>query len=159
MTKRFGDNPQLKVLTGSEIVPAQAQDGGEDASGNPVAAGDDVGIKLLDLAGLRINTVAITAGVAAVDCGHGMVRNHVLALSSNAVLELRNIAPSNYATEGEIRIVQDSTGGRALTLPANFRALGGSDTAIASAANSVTVLSFKTVNSGVSVEYAMQESA
>ena len=159
MTKRFGDNPQLKALKGTEIIPAQAPNGGTDTSGAEVAAGDDISIKLLDLMGLRVNTVTIAGGVATVDCGYGMVRNHVLTLTGNATLVLSNLASAGYATEGEIRITQDGTGSRTLTLPAHSKALGGSDTAVASAAGRVTVLSFKTVNDGESVEYAMQECA
>ena len=49
------------------------------------------------------------------------------------------------------------TGGRTLTLPASFKALGGSDTAIASAAGAKTVLSAKTFDGGTSWVYAMQE--
>ena len=42
-------------------------------------------------------------------------------------------------------------------MPSSFKPLGGSDTSVKAAANSVTILSFKTMNDGVSFEYAMQE--
>lgn len=160
-TKRFADNPQLAALAGTEVLPATSVAGGTDTASAAVAAGNDIKIPLSQILQLplKVQTVALASGIATVDCGHGLYRNHVLTLTANATLALSNLAPAGFATEGEIRIVQDATGSRTLTLPAAFKALGGSDTAIARAANKVTVLSFKTVNDGTTVEYAMQESA
>lgn len=59
----------------------------------------------------------------------------------------------------ELQITQGATGSRTLALPSSFHALGGSDTAIASAANAVTVLSAKSFDNGTTWRYAMQESA
>lgn len=160
-TKRFTDNPQLAALAGTEILPGTSVDNGTDTASNPVAAGTDVGIpvrQLLNL-GLKVHAVALSGGTATVDCGSGLYRNHTLTLTANATLALSNLAPAGYATEGEIRIMQDATGGWTLTLPTAFKVLGGSDTAVASGASKVTVLSFKTLNDGTTVEYAMQESA
>ncbi|MFC6349819.1 hypothetical protein H7691_06765 [Stenotrophomonas sp. CW117] len=157
--KRFADNPQLAALAGTEVIPATSIDAGTDTASNPVAAGTDVGIPVRQLLGLKVQAVVIASGVATVDCGHGLHRNHTLTLTGNVTLALANLAPAGYATEGEIRIVQDATGGRTLTLPPPFKPLGGSDTAVKSAASSVTILSFKTMNDGTTVEYAMQESA
>ncbi|MTI73359.1 MAG: hypothetical protein FH747_06815 [Stenotrophomonas sp.] len=158
--KRFDDNPQLAALVGTEVIPAQAIDGGTDKASNPVAPGMDVKIPVLQLllAASRVHAVAVAGSVATVDCGGGINRNHRLSLSGNATLALANLAPAGYATEGEIRIVQVAPGGYTLTLPSEFKPLGGSDTAVATAAGVVTVLSFKTLNDGMTVEYAMQES-
>lgn len=156
--KRFPDNPRLAALAGTELIPATSVDGGTDTANNPIAPGTDIGISVLQLLGLQVRAVVIASGVATVDCGQGLVRNFVLTLTENATLALSNLAPTGCATEGEIRIVQDATGNRALTLPAAFKALGGSDTTVKSAANGVTILSFKTFNDGAVVEYAMQES-
>jgi len=160
-TKRFTDNPQLTALGGTEILPGTSVDGGTDTASNPVAAGSDVAISVRQLLGLgsKVHAVALSGGTATVDCGYGLYCNHVLTLTANATLALSNLAPAGHATEGEIRIAQDATGGWTLTLPTAFKALGGSDTAIASGANKVTVLSFKTFNDGSTIEYAMQESA
>lgn len=157
--KRFTDNPQLAALAGTEVIPATSVASGTDSDGNPVAPGTDVGITVLQLLGLKVRAIPIVSGVATVDCGHGLTRNFTLELTDNAALALSNFAPAGYATEGEIRIVQDATGNRTLTLPTAFKALGGSDTAVATAAGAVTVLSFKTMTDGATVEYAMQESA
>jgi len=146
-------------LAGTEVIPATSVAGGTDAASNPVAAGTDIKIPVRQMLGMKVHAVAIVGGVATVDCGAGLHRNHTILLDSSATLELSNLAPAGYATEGEIRIAQDATGARTLALPASFKPLGGSDTAVKSAANGVTVLSFKTFNGGTTVEYAMQESA
>jgi len=160
-TKRFGDSPQLVELAGTEVIPATSVAGGTDTASNPVAAGTDIRIPLqqLLLLGLKVHVVSISGGVATIDCGGGLSRNHTITLTGNVTLALSNLAPAGFATEGEIRIVQDATGSRTLTLPGAFKPLGGSDTAVKSTANGVTILSFKTVNDGTTVEYAMQESA
>ena len=156
-TKRFDDNPALKAYAGTEVIPLQALAGGTDTDDNTVAAGDDAKISLRELAGLKIHTVAVSSGTATIDCGHGLARRHTLALTGNVTLTLSNPAPSGYATEGEVRIVQDATGSRTLTLPAGWKPLGGSDTAVASAAGAVTWLSFVSYDGGTTVSYAMQE--
>lgn len=158
-TKRFSDNPQLASLAGTEMIPATSVAGGVDTASDAVPAGSDIKISVQQLLGLKVHGVSVSAGEATVDCGHGLHRNHTLTLTGNTTLVLSNLAPAGYVTEGEIRIAQDATGGRTLGLPASFKPLGGSDTAVKGAGNSVTILSFKTFNVGVSVEYAMQESA
>lgn len=158
-TKRFDSNPQLAALAGTEVIPATSVAGGLDTASNPVAVGADIKIPVQQLLGMQVHSVAISSGVATVDCGHGLHFNHTLLLTGNATLALSNLSPAGFITEGEIRVVQDATGSRALTLPPSFKPLGGSDTAVKSAANGVTILSYKTFNDGATVEYAMQESA
>ncbi|WP_282266480.1 hypothetical protein [Stenotrophomonas sp. PS02298] len=158
-TKRFDDNPALKAYAGTEVIPLQALDGGTDTADSAVAAGDDAKISLRDLAGLKINTVPVSSGTATINCGHGLSRRHQLSLTGTVSLTLANAAPSGYATEGELRIVQDATGSRTVTFPAGWKPLGGSDTTVASAANAVTWLTFVSYDGGATVSYAMQESA
>lgn len=99
-----------------------------------------------------------SSGTVTVDCSLG--RSFTITLDANVTtLTLSNLAGAGFATEIEIEIKQDSTGGFTFALPASFKALGGSDTAIASAANAVTVLSAKTFDNGTTWRYAMQESA
>jgi hypothetical protein len=105
-----------------------------------------------------LSVLSNSAGTVTVDCSLG--RNFTITLVANVTtLTLTNLAGAGFATELEIEIKQDGTGGRTFALPAAFRALGGSDTAIASAANAVTVLSAKTFDNGTTWRYAMQESA
>lgn len=106
-----------------------------------------------------ITAVTISGGNATLNCAGGSVKNFTLTMTANATLAVSNLAGAGKATEFEIEIKQDGTGSRTLTLPSSFKALGGSDTAIASAANAVTVLSAKTFDNGTTWRYAMQESA
>lgn len=156
-TKRFDDNPALKAYAGTEVIPLQALDGGTDTDDNAVAAGEDAKISLLDLAGLKISTVAVSGGTATINCSHGLARRHVLSLTGNVTLALATTAQSGYATEGEVRIGQDVTGGHTVAFPAGWKPLGGSDIAVAGAANAVTWLSYVSYDGGASVSYAMQE--
>lgn len=156
-TKRFDDNPALKAYAGTEVIPLQALDGGIDTTDNPVAAGDDAKISLLDLLGLKVRAVAVADGTAIISCGNGLYRHHKLDLVGNVTLALADVAPAGYATEGEVRIVQDATGSHTVTFPTGWKPVGGSDTAVASAANAVTWLTFVSYDGGTTVSYAMQE--
>lgn len=106
-----------------------------------------------------VTEVSITGGTATLDCGAGLARNFTLLMTGNAALAVSNLAGASKVTEFELQITQDGTGGRTLSLPGTFKPLGGSDTAIALGANSVTVLSAKTFDNGTTWRYAMQESA
>jgi len=119
----------------------------------------DGGLTVADLYFDSVSAPAISAGTVTLNCNGGTVRNFTIAMTANATLAVSNLAASGRVTEFECQIAQDATGGRALTLPASFKALGGSDTAIAGAASSVTILSAKTFDNGTTWRYAMQESA
>lgn len=106
--------------------------------------------------------VALTpvAGVVTLNLNGGLSRNFTLTLAVNVTsLVFSNLPAVGFAAEFELEIKQDGTGGRTFSLPASFRALGGSDTSISLTANSVTVLSAKTFDQGATWRYAMQESA
>jgi hypothetical protein len=105
-----------------------------------------------------INTLIISSSTVTVDCSLGSTFTITLTSSVNT-LTLTNLNGAGFVTEVEIEIKQDGTGSRSFALPASFKALGGSDTSISSAANSVTVLSAKTFDNGTTWRYAMQESA
>ncbi len=105
-----------------------------------------------------LSALTNSAGTVTVDCSLG--RNFTLLLAANVTtLTLTNLAGAGFATEIEIEIKQNGTGGFTFALPASFKALGGSDTSIAAGANAVTVLSAKTFDNGTTWRYAMQESA
>jgi hypothetical protein len=105
-----------------------------------------------------LSALTNSAGTVTVDCSLGSTFTLLLA-ANVTTLTLTNLAGASFATEIEVEIKQDGTGGRTFALPASFKALGGSDTAIASGANAVTVLSAKTFDNGTTWRYAMQESA
>jgi hypothetical protein len=118
------------------------------------------GAVVLDDGDVKSVVSALTSGTTVtVDCSLG--RSFTLTLGHNVgTLTLSNLAGSGYATEIEVEIKQPSSGGPyTFALPAAFKALGGSDTAIATAADAVTVLSAKTFDNGTTWRYAMQESA
>lgn len=118
------------------------------------------GAVVLDDGDVKSVVTTLTSGTTVtVDCSLG--RNFTLTLGHNVgTLTLSNLHGSGYVTEIEIEIKQPSSGGPyTFALPASFKALGGSDTAIASTANAVTVLSAKTFDNGTTWRYAMQESA
>lgn len=95
-------------------------------------------------------------GTSTVDCSAG--NDFTLAMGAgNTTLAVSNLNGAGFVTEFELVVTQDGVGGRTLTLPASFKPLGGSDTAIATAANAVTVLSAKTFDNGTTWVYAMQE--
>lgn len=102
---------------------------------------------------------ALTSGTTVtLDCSLG--KNFTLALGHNvSTFTLSNLAGSGYVTEFELQITQNSPGSYTFAIPASFKALGGSDTAIASASGAVTVISAKTFDNGTTWRYAMQESA
>lgn len=103
-----------------------------------------------------VSALSNVAGAVTVDCSLG--EKFTLTLGANVTtLSLTNLMGAGFATEIEIEIKQDATGGRTFALPAAFKALGGSDTSIASAANAVTVLSAVTFDNGTNWRYAMQE--
>lgn len=116
---------------------------------------------IADLAGSPARAVAalsIAAGVVNIDLSLG--RDFTLALTANVTsLTFTNLAGAGFVSDYELQITQDATGSRTFALPASHKALGGSDTAIASAANAVTLLSAKTFDNGTTWRYAMQESA
>lgn len=119
----------------------------------------DGGLTIANLYFDSVTAATISSGTVTLDCNGGRARNFTIALTANATLAVSNLAPAGRVTEFEVQITQDATGGRTLTLPASFKAMGGSDTAISAAANSVTILSAKTFDAGTTWRYAMQESA
>lgn len=117
----------------------------------------DGGLTIADLYFDSVTAATISAGTVTLNCNGGRVRNFTVSMTANATLAVSNLAPAGRVTEFECLITQDATGARTLTLPAAFRPLGGSDTAIAAAAGANTVLSAKTMDAGTTWLYAMQE--
>lgn len=119
----------------------------------------DGALAITDLYFDSVTAATISSGTVTLNCNGGRARNFTIALTANATLTVSNLAPAGRVTEFEVQITQDATGSRTLALPGSFKALGGSDTAISAAANSVTILSAKTFDGGTTWRYAMQESA
>ena len=117
----------------------------------------DGGLTIANLYFDSVTAATISAGTVTLNCNGGRVRNFTVSMTASATLAVSNLAPAGRVTEFECLITQDATGARTLTLPASFRPLGGSDTAIAAAAGAKTVLSAKTFDAGTTWVYAMQE--
>lgn len=107
-----------------------------------------------------VTALSINAGVVTIDLDGGRNRNFTLTLTANVTsVVFTNLPAAGYVGWFELEITQDGTGSRTFAIPATLKALGGSDTTIAGAANAVTILSAKTWNQGASWAYAMQERA
>lgn len=119
----------------------------------------DGGLTIANLYFDSVTAATISSGTVTLDCNGGRARNFTISMTESATLAVSNLATAGRVTEFEVQITQDATGGRTLTLPGSFKALGGSDTAISASANSVTILSAKTFDAGTTWRYAMQESA
>lgn len=105
-----------------------------------------------------VTVPAGTSGTLTLDLAGGANKNFRLsALTGNATLAVTNLAAAGRVSEFECLISQGALGGHTLSLPAAFRPLGQSDTAIATAADAKTVLSAKTFDGGATWMYAMQD--
>lgn len=107
-----------------------------------------------------VSTPSNSSGTVTLDFAGKSKYVGAITLSANVTtLAFSNLPGSGKYAEYELHITQDGTGSRTFAIPASHKALGGSDTAIASAANAVTVLTASTVDNGTTWRYAMQESA
>lgn len=131
----------LKRWNGSAYVDAASGGGG----------GSDV---------VDVETPSNVAGTVTLDLDSKSKYAGEITLTANVTtLEFSNLPGSGKYAEYELHITQDGTGSHTFAIPASHKALGGSDTSIASAANAVTVLTASTVDNGTTWRYAMQESA
>lgn len=109
---------------------------------------------------LDVETPSNASGTVTLDFDSKSRYVGAITLAANVTtLTISNLPGSGKFAEYELHIKQDGTGSRTFAIPASHKALGGSDTAIASAANAVTVLTASTVDNGTTWRYAMQESA
>lgn len=140
-------------LTGAEVLEL-------DDAGTPVQCTTQ---DIADLSGAlteAVSALTISSGAITLDFAGKSRASFTLALTANVTtVNFSNLAGAGLVTEFDLQITQDGTGGRTFALPAALKALGGSDTAIASAANAVTILSAKTFDNGTTWPYAMQERA
>lgn len=105
-----------------------------------------------------VTSLSIAAGVVNVDYALGDY--FTLALTANVTsITFSNLPGSGKGASLAIRLQQDGTGSRTIALPASFKAITGSDTAVQSAANAYTVLMITTFDNGTRWEYSMKEGA
>ena len=109
---------------------------------------------------VSVNTPANVSGTVTLDFDGKSSYVGAITLGADVTtLAFSNLPGAGKYAEYELHIEQDGTGAHTFAIPASHKALGGSDTAIASAANAVTVLTASTVDNGTTWRYAMQESA
>lgn len=149
----FPGNPAADPLTGAEIVPLTQ--GGIDKRTTTQDIADLAGDSIVS-----VESPANSSGTVTLDFDSKSKYVGAITLSANVTtLAFSNLPGAGNYAEYELHITQDGTGSRTFAIPASHKALGGSDTAIASAANAVTVLTASTVDNGTTWRYAMQESA
>lgn len=108
---------------------------------------------------ITVGTPASVAGALDLDFGGKPRAAFVVTLTEDVTSITLSNVPAGVYLEYEVDYVQDGTGGWTVTQPASHKALGGSDTAVASAAGAVTTLSASSKDGGTTYRYAMQESA
>ena len=107
-----------------------------------------------------VNTPSNSAGTVTLDFdGKSRYIGSITLAANVTTLAFSNLPGAGNFAEYELHITEDGTGGHTFAIPASHKALGGSDTAIATGANAVTVLTASTVDNGTTWRYAMQESA
>lgn len=113
-----------------------------------------IGAKLKALDRTPVTALAIASGVANIDCSKGDY--FTLALTANVTsITFSNLPASGIGRTLCIDFAQDATGSRTVALPASFKAIGNSDTAVQSAANAKTRLIISTTNGGTAWAYSM----
>lgn len=123
----------------------------DDPAGGGGGGGSDV---------LDVSTPTNVSGTVTLNFDNKSRYAGAITIGANVTtLAFSNLPGAGKYAEYELHIKQDGTGSRTFAIPASHKALGGSDTAIASAANAVTVLTASTVDNGTTWRYAMQESA
>lgn len=141
------------TLTGAEIIPCTQAGVDKRTTAQDIAdlaAGGVVGV----------NTPTNSSGTVTLNFDGKSRYIGSITLSANvSTFAFSGLPGAGKYAEYEMHIKQDATGGRTFAIPSSHKALGGSDTAIASAANAVTVLTASTVDNGSTWRYAMQESA
>ncbi|GAB1407656.1 hypothetical protein MASR1M8_15750 [Thermomonas brevis] len=159
------DTAELSLWDGAAWVEDLLAGGGASAWGGitgTLSAQSDLQAALDAKAAAKeaVTALTITAGAITLDFAGKSRATFTLALTANVTtVNFANLPGAGFAAEFDLLITQDGTGGRTFAMPASFKALGGSDTAIAAGANAVTVLSAKTFDNGTTWRYAMQESA
>lgn len=104
--------------------------------------------------GSEVTALTNTAGVVNVDLSKGDY--FTLAMAANvSSLTFSNLPPAGIARTIDITPTQNATGGWTFALPANFHAIGASDTAIKTAANKSTKIIASTTDGGTTWQYSM----
>jgi hypothetical protein len=148
--KTINDLPAKSgALAGTELIEV------DDGSSKKVTAQQIADLATSGSLGSDVTALSISAGVVDVDLSLGDY--FTLALTANVTsLTFSNPPTSPRGRSISIRLKQDGTGSRTFAIPASFKAINGSDTAVQAAANAYTILSAATFDQGTRWEYAMK---
>ena len=117
-----------------------------------------IGVKLKALDRTPVTALAIAAGVVNVDCAIGDY--FTLSLTTNITsITFTNVPAAGTGRALCIDMTQDATGARTVALPASFKAIGNSDTAVQAAANAKTRIVLSTTDGGTTWPYSMAKVA
>lgn len=105
---------------------------------------------------LRDPLVALTStgGALAVDCALGSYFTHTM--TENTTLSISNAPGSGLAQTITMRFKQHASAAKTLTLPASFKPIVGSDTAINVTLDGYTILTATSFDQGTRWEYSMK---
>jgi hypothetical protein len=106
----------------------------------------DNALPLLANYSFRVNTVAASGTTETLDIS--LYNVHDVTLSDNCTFTFSNPKPSGQLTEFALLLRQDGTGGRSTTWPASVDWGGGTAPTLVTTLNSVSLLSFCTVDGG-----------
>lgn len=105
---------------------------------------------------LNVTTLSIVSNVLTIDCSKTYFKLPASNFTTDVItLNFTNVSPSGVVCEFSLDMQQDAVGSHAFVLPASFKAVGSSDTAIQTAANAKTRLIASTIDGGVTWEYVM----
>lgn len=148
--KTINDLPAKSgALAGTELVEI------DDGASKKVTTQQIADLAAAAGLGSDVTALSISAGVVDIDLSLG----DYFTLSQTA--NVTSVTFSNPPTSPTgrtigIRLKQDGTGSRTFALPASFKAIVGSDTAVQSAANAYTMLIATSFDQGTRWEYSMK---
>lgn len=154
MNKIFGVDmpPATLPLTGTETTSVMQGGTLVDCTVQDIANKASVSLRN------TVTALSIASGVVTIDYALGDY--FTLSLTANVTsITFSNLPGSGKGASIAIRLRQDATGSRTVTLPASFKAITGSDTSVQSAANAYTVLHIETFDNGTRWEYTMKAGA
>lgn len=126
--------------------------------GNIADAITQIGAKLKALDRSPVTALSIASGAANIDCSLGDY--FTLALTANVTsITFSNLPAAGIGRTLCIDCTQDATGSRTVALPASFKTIGNSDTAVQSAAAAKTRLIISTADGGTTWAYSMAKVA
>lgn len=144
-TLSSGEKTQAQTNLGLGTISTQ------NSSNVSITGGSITGTRVIE----TVSQLTNASGTVNVDLSLGNM--FTITLSSNVTsLTFTNLPGSGKGQTICIRIFQNGTGGYTFALPASFKAIVGSDTAIQAGANAGTIIMATTVDNGTRWEYSMK---